>query len=52
MANSNSVNLIIIFQTLSKTQISGNWHLLQLLSHEVQKNSLWKKIEFQNSIED
>ena len=30
-----SVTLLIIFQTLSKTQISGNSHLLQLLSYVV-----------------
>ena len=33
MAISNFVTLLIIFQTLSKTQISGNSHLLQLLSY-------------------
>ena len=38
MAISNSVTLLIIFQTLSKTHISGNSHLLQLLSYVV-----WKK---------
>ena len=52
MAISNSVSLLITFQTLSKTQIAENSHSLQLLSYVVLKNSLWKKIEFQNSIED
>ena len=52
MAIGNSVTLLTIIQTLSKTQISGNSHLLQLLSYVVWKNSLWKEIEFQNSIED
>ena len=54
MAISNSVTLLIIFQILRKTQISGYSHSLQLFSYvqQCEKNSLWKMIEFQNSIED
>ena len=46
MAISNSVTLLIIFQPLSKTKISGNSHLLQLLSYVVRKIYCGRRLSF------